>query len=152
MADVSKMARRIANECPGLRLRQASRVVAKIYDDALRPSGLQISQLPVLTALAIFGEKGATMQALAQVVVMDRTTLTRSVKPLEKAGLLLVARAPDDARARVLVLTRAGERALEEAFPLWEKALKRVRSELGPSAVSELQEQLAGVIAMRPGA
>ena len=73
--------------------------VGEVYDDALRPIGLQQSQLPVLVALAIFGEPGAPMNALAQALVMDRTTLTRNVRPLEKAGLLRVARSPADARA-----------------------------------------------------
>ena len=76
--------KKITTECPGLRLRQASRVVSKIYDDALRPSGLQVSQLPILVALALFGESGAGMNALAEAVVMDRTTLTRNVQPVKK--------------------------------------------------------------------
>ncbi|HWL87973.1 MAG TPA: MarR family winged helix-turn-helix transcriptional regulator [Polyangiaceae bacterium] len=143
------MARRIATECPGLRLRQASRVVAKIYDDELRPTGLQLSQLPVLVALALFGESGAPMNALARAVVMDRTTLTRNVRPLEKAGFLRVARSPDDARARVVLLTRAGERKLEEAFPLWESGMKRVRAAMGTTALAALHERLGDAIAMR---
>jgi DNA-binding MarR family transcriptional regulator len=142
----------MASDCPGFRLRQASRVIAKIYDDALRPVGLQLTQLPVLTALAVFGEAGATMNALAQAVVMDRTTLTRNVRPLEKAGLLRVARSAEDARARVVLLTRAGERTLEAAFPLWESAVKRVRATLGAEGLAELQARLDEVIAMRTSA
>ncbi len=146
--DLTRIAKRIQGECPGLRLRQASRVVSKIYDDALRPSGLQVSQLPLLAALALF-TSGASMNALADAVVMDRTTLTRNLRPLEKAGFLRVARSPDDARARVILLTRAGERALETAFPLWESALKRVRTALGPAGVTELHAGLDRVLAMR---
>ncbi len=149
MSELSKMARRIATECPGLRLRQASRVVAKVYDDALRPTGLQLSQLPLLVALALFGEAGATMNDLARALVMDRTTLTRNIRPLEKLGFLRVARSPNDARAKVVLLTRAGERKLEEAFPLWEGALEQVRAMLGPPALSELQERLDRVVAAR---
>jgi DNA-binding MarR family transcriptional regulator len=136
-------------ECPGLRLRQAARVIAKVYDDALRPLGLQLSQLPVLVALAIFGEPGATMNALARAIVMDRTTLTRNVRPLEKAGLLRVARSPDDARARVVFLTRKGERTLEAVFPLWESVLKGVRSAIGADALVDLRERLDEIIAIR---
>ncbi len=149
MLDLSRLARKMASACPGFRLRQASRVIAKIYDDALRPVGLQLTQLPVLTALAIFGESGTTMSALAQAVVMDRTTLTRNVRPLEKAGLLRVARSPDDARARVVLLTRSGERVLEAAFPLWESAVKRVRTAMGATGLADLQRRLDEVIAMR---
>jgi DNA-binding MarR family transcriptional regulator len=120
-----------------------------MYDDELRPSGLQVSQLPVLVALAIFGERGASMNALAEALVMDRTTLTRSIRPLEKDGLLRVARSPRDARARVVLLTRSGEEALEAAFPLWERAMKRVRATLGAARVAGLHTELDRVIAMR---
>ena len=138
----------MSQECPGFRLRQASRVVAKIYDEELRSTGLQSSQLPVLTALAIFGEPGASMNALAQALVMDRTTLTRSVRPLEKAGLVRVARSAEDARARVVLLTRAGEQKLETVFPLWERAMKRVRHAVGASATDDLRRRLDDVIAI----
>jgi DNA-binding MarR family transcriptional regulator len=151
MAELSRLAQKMARECPGIRLRQASRVVAKIYDDALRPVGLQLSQLPVLTALAIFGEPGATMNALARVLVMDRTTLTRSVRPLEKAGLVRVARSADDARVRVVLLTRSGERTLEAAFPLWEGAMKRIRAALGAAPADDLHRRLEDVIAIQTG-
>ena len=110
--------------------------------------GLQSSQLPVLTALAIFGESGASMNALAQALVMDRTTLTRSVRPLEKAGLVRVARSAEDARARVVLLTRAGEQKLQTVLPLWERAMKRVRVALGASATDDLRRQLEDVIAI----
>jgi DNA-binding MarR family transcriptional regulator len=148
MPDLSRLAKKMAQECPGFRLRQASRVVSRIYDDALRPVGLQQSQLPVLTALAIYGEPGATMNALAQTLVMDRTTLTRSVRPLEKAGLVRVARSADDARAKVVLLTRAGEQTLEAAFPLWEAAMKRVRAAVGAASIADLHRRLDEVIAL----
>jgi DNA-binding MarR family transcriptional regulator len=152
MADLSRLAKNMATQCPGFRLRQASRVVTKIYDDALRPLGLQMSQLPVLTALAIFGESGANMNALAEAVVMDRTTLTRNIGPLEKSGFLRVARSPHDARTRLVLLTRSGERTLEAAYPLWESALKRVRAALGAAAFEDLKGRLEQVIAMRTSA
>jgi DNA-binding MarR family transcriptional regulator len=148
MKDVSKLARRMATECPGFRVRQASRVLSTLYDDELRQLGLQHSQLPVLAAAAIFGEEGAPMRALAEALVMDPTTLSRSVRPLEKAGLIRVARSPDDRRARVLVLTAAGQRAIESAFPAWERVLNRVSKTLGAEAMSELRARLDQVIAM----
>jgi len=82
-----------------------SRVLTRLYDDALRPSGLRVSQLTVLVAIAKFGEPGAKIGRLADVLAMERTTLTRNIGPLEAAGLLRVARDPEDARARILVLT-----------------------------------------------
>jgi DNA-binding MarR family transcriptional regulator len=146
MADYSQLARKIAKECTGMRVRQVSRLLTRIYDERLRPLGIQESQLSVLVAVSMFGENGATMGALAGKLVMDRTTLTRNVVPLEKAGLLRVARSAADARARVILLTRAGERLIESAYPLWEKAQRRIRRTLGEERFEALLSQLSEVV------
>jgi DNA-binding MarR family transcriptional regulator len=146
MNDYTRLARRIAKECAGMRVRQASRLLTRIYDDCLRPLGIQESQLSVLVAVAILGEDGPTMGALAGKLVMDRTTLTRNVVPLERAGYLRVARSADDARARVVLLTRAGERLIESAHPLWEEAQNRIRRTLGEERFEALRSQLADVV------
>jgi len=130
-----------------MRVRQVSRLLTRIYDECLRPIGIQESQLTVLVAVSMSGENGATMGALAGKLVMDRTTLTRNVVPLEKAGLLRVARSADDARARVIVLTRAGERLIESAYPLWEEAQRRIRRALGEKRIETLRSQLSEVVA-----
>jgi DNA-binding MarR family transcriptional regulator len=148
MADFSQLARKIAKECPGMRIRQASRLLTRVYDESLRPLSIQESQLSVICAVAIFGENGATMGALADALVMDRTTLTRNVVPLEKAGLLRVARSAEDARTRLIVLTKAGERMIESAYPLWEEAQKRIRKTLGPDRFEALRGQLAEVVGL----
>ncbi|HEX8954198.1 MAG TPA: MarR family winged helix-turn-helix transcriptional regulator, partial [Polyangia bacterium] len=75
-----------------------------------------------------------------------RTTLTRNVVPLEKAGLLRVARSANDARARVVLLTRAGERMIESAYPLWEEAQRRIRRTLGVDRFTALRSQLSEVV------
>jgi DNA-binding MarR family transcriptional regulator len=146
MPTVTEIARKIKNECAGMRIRQASRVLTRIYDESLRSLDIQESQLSVLVAIAIFGENGATMGALAKALVMDRTTLTRNIQPLEKAGWLRVARAPDDARARIIFLTRSGERMLESAAPLWEHAQERVRRALGTKGFDALRMRLSEVV------
>jgi DNA-binding MarR family transcriptional regulator len=129
-----------------MRIRQTSRLLTRVYDDALRPLGIQESQFSVLVAIACFGEEGATIGPLSSVLAMDRTTITRSLSPLEKAGFVRVARSPDDARARVILLTRAGERAIESAYPLWEGAQKRVKSALGQERFEALRTQLGDVV------
>ncbi len=151
MPDFARTARKIARECPTIRARQASRVLTRVYDDVLRPLGLQMSQFSVLVQIAAFGEAGATITALAAELVMDRTTLTRNLRPLERAGLLRVARAPGDARARVVLLTHRGEKIIETAYPYWEAALQRVRSVLGPRPLQALRSQLSGLIEAAPG-
>jgi DNA-binding MarR family transcriptional regulator len=144
--DHADFAKKISSECPGLRIRQASRVISRIYDEHLRPLGIQESQLSVLIAVAMFGEKGANIGALARVLVMDRTTLTRNLKPLERAGHLRVARSPDDARARLVLLTRAGERQIEAAYPLWQKAQKQILKALGADRVEQVRSRIDELI------
>jgi DNA-binding MarR family transcriptional regulator len=150
MADFSQLARKMAEECPALRVRQASRALAKLFDDELAPFGLHSSQLPVLAAVALFGDSGATMSKLAQALVMDRTTFTRSIRPLERAGLLRVARSPEDARTKVVVITRSGERMIESIFPTWERVLKQIEKTLGAEMLTELHARLDQVIALPP--
>jgi DNA-binding MarR family transcriptional regulator len=142
------MARRVAKECTGLRVRQVSRLLTRVYDECLRPLGIQESQFSVLVAAAMFGEDGATMGALAGKLVVDRTTLTRNIVPLEKAGYLRVARSANDARARVILLTRAGERLVESAYPFWEEAQKRISRTLGAKRFEDLRAQLSDVVAL----
>ena len=150
MPDFARTARKIARECPTIRARQASRVLTRVYDDVLRPLGLQMSQFSVLVQIAAFGEAGATITALAAELAMDRTTLTRNLRPLERAGLLRVARAPGDARARVVLLTHRGEKTIETAYPYWEAALQRVRSVLGPRPLQALRSQLSVLVEAAP--
>jgi DNA-binding MarR family transcriptional regulator len=149
MSDATRLARKIRTECVGMRVRQASRLLTRVYDEALRELGIQESQFSVLVAIACFGEDGATIGPLASVLAMDRTTITRSLTPLEKAGFVRVARSPDDARARVILLTRAGERTIESAYPLWEGAQKRVKSALGQERFDDLRTQLGEVVERR---
>lgn len=102
----------------------------------------------MLAAVATCGENGANIGALAIGLVMDRTTLSRNLAPLEKANLVRVARDPTDARGRLVFLTRQGERAIEAAFPLWERTQKHVREQLGAAEVDALREELGRVVAV----
>ena len=144
----SQAARKIAAECSGIRVRQASRLLTRVYDEALRPLDIQASQFSVLVAVALVGENGGNFGAVARALSMDRTTLTRNLAPLEKTGLLRVSRSPTDARARVASLTRAGEKLIESAFPRWEQAQKQIRAKLGAATFDALRTQLDAVVAL----
>ncbi len=152
VVDYSHAARVIASQCACVRVRRASRALTRLYDESLRAAGLHATQLTLLAAVATCGEQGAPMGALADGLVMDRTTLTRNLVPLEKAGLLRVARDPSDARARLIFLTRQGERAIEAAFPIWEQTQRHVREKLGAKEVDALREELGRLIAMATAA
>ena len=115
-------------ECACHRVRMAARVVTRAYDDALRPMGLRATQLTVLVAI---GKDGSiSIAALAKLIEMERTTLTRNLRPLEKEGLIAVG--PEGwRRSRTLEITKRGQLRLSEALPYWEKAQQTLRRKLG---------------------
>lgn len=146
MAEIPQLARTMALECPALRVRQASRVLARLFDKGLAPLGLLSSQLPILAAAALFGDSGAPMRRLAEALLMDPTTLARSIRPLERAGFLRVGRSPEDARTKIVVITRSGECKIEAVFPVWERILRQVKETLGAEMLVELHARLDCVI------
>ena len=105
--------------CPAFNIRAASRVITQLFDEILKPSGLQITQFAVLVGITLFGSP--TINQLATGLVMDRTTLTRNLKPIEKLGLIKIKQG-DDKRTYVVELTAKGKLALNKTLPYWEKA------------------------------
>jgi DNA-binding MarR family transcriptional regulator len=100
--------------------------------------------------VAISGERGLKVTEVAQALVMDRTSVTRAIRPLENAGLLRVARSPDDARSKIILLTRAGERALRAAYPRWKRTTRRIREVLGAHRIDALRAELSALVAAWP--
>ncbi len=131
----------IADSCTNFSLRKLTRMVRAIYDDALRPSGLKGTQFNQLVALALL--RTATVQKLAKILVVDRTSLTRSLVPLERANLVQSLRSVDG-RERKLALTSLGYQRLRKATRLWELAQRRVAKALGPTRTRALTESLKG--------
>jgi DNA-binding MarR family transcriptional regulator len=117
----------------------ATRAVAQLYDDVLRPSGLRVTQFSILAAIARLG--GAGVSQLADALAIDQTTLTRSLTLLERDAL--IERAPHaDARVKSMRLTAGGKRALATARPLWARAQDIVLRELGTTAWADAQRRL----------
>ena len=117
----------------------AARVVTRAYDSALRPVGLRATQLSILVAIAIDG--AISIAALANFLGMDRTTLTRNLKPLEKEGLISVG--PEGwRRSRTLGITKKGKSRLRQALPLWQRAQDALRLELGDQAWVDVRHSL----------
>jgi DNA-binding MarR family transcriptional regulator len=105
--------------CHCLAARRQAREITRIYEQRLRPHGLRATQFSVLAALAI---KGPTpVKELADVLGLERTTLTRVAAPLERDGFIRTDQA-EDARVRPLRLSAAGRRKLEGAYPAWKEA------------------------------
>jgi DNA-binding MarR family transcriptional regulator len=131
----------IGSECFCLNIRRTARAVARRYDDALRPVDLTNGQFSTLVAIAAL--QSAPMQALAEQLGMDRTTLTAMLKPLRRRGLVSVRHDAGDRRSRRLALTEKGSGVLHEAIPLWRKLQHAVARDAGVSNASALRAQLA---------
>ena len=128
----------IAN-CVCNKVRAAARSVTSAYDGALRPVGLRATQLAVLAAVGIDGSVSIT--ALAQLLGMDRTTLSRNLGPLEKDGLVRIG-IEGWRRSRTLEITKKGKTQLSKALPLWEKAQKTLHAKLGNQDWARVRDSL----------
>jgi DNA-binding MarR family transcriptional regulator len=131
--------------CTCMRMRRATRRVTQLYDHALEPSGLTVSQFGLLAYL--LGASGAPSNAssigtIAEWLGMDPTTLNRNLKPLAAKGLVRDAPDSADGRVRVVRITEKGRRALLKAVPFWQNAQARVDKTLGPQVTADLNELL----------
>jgi DNA-binding MarR family transcriptional regulator len=126
-------------DCACFNTRKTARVLGQVYDRALEPSGLKNTQF---TALAVAADyDGISITELSQAMEIERTTLTRNLKLLERDGLLKVGPGPDG-RSKTVVLTPEGRRRLDAALPLWRAAQKRVLREFGAKRWESLQKEL----------
>ena len=118
-------------------------MVTQLYDEALKPAGIRATQFTVLVAIGSGGP--ISVNQLADRIVMDRTTLTRNLKPLEREGLIAV-RPGDDLRVREVSLTAKGRKTLDRAYPLWERVQARLREQLGDPRVDKLLVDLQATV------
>jgi DNA-binding MarR family transcriptional regulator len=126
--------------CSASRLLRAARVVTRHYDDALRPAGITITQFGLLNMIQRYEPE--SISDVAQMLDIDRTTLSRNLKPLEKAGLVFRGNEGESRRRRVL-LTTLGVTKLKEAYPLWQKAQGRIEDVLGDARLQDLYGTLS---------
>ena len=130
----------VVPNCTCFNLRKASRVVTQYFDEALKPSGLLITQFTLLAAVATANT--GTINELAEVMVMDRTTLTRNLKPLAREGWITIDPGQDQ-RTRVVSLTATGKAVLAAAQPLWQQAQQHIVAALGQESWGTLLSILA---------
>jgi DNA-binding MarR family transcriptional regulator len=138
-----------APACVCGRLRRASRALTQLYDDAMAPADLRVTQFSLLRTLAQHGPMRVT--ALAATALLDRTALMRALAPLV-ARRLVTVRAGADARTRELALTRSGAAALRTATPYWERAQATVAGRLGAPDVAALVRLLRDIESLHPDA
>lgn len=130
--DFKEISRKTGKTCVCFNLRKASRLLSQIYDQALKPAGLKVTQFSLLMAVAGRGE--ATIGELALPLGMDRTTLSRNARILEKRGLVIIEEG-EDRRQQKIMLTDNGVSALRKALPLWERVQDGLSGELGEERI-----------------
>ncbi len=128
----------LRSPCTCFHLRRATRRVTQIYDRELAAVELSLNQYSILRRA---GDSPRTLGSLAEELGMDRTTLTRSLKPLLAAGLLAETRG-EDARQRLLQLGDAGRARLQAARPHWQRAQRIIDEAFGSDAVARLHADL----------
>ena len=126
--------------CVSNSLHQTARAITRIYREEMRGSGIQRSQFAILGYLSKLGVVQLT--ELADHLYMERTTLTRNLKPLEKRGLVAINKSPTDARAKEISLTTEGKAKFRSTTRLWRKAQKRVLATIGEEHWAALESSL----------
>ncbi|MBL8690843.1 MAG: winged helix-turn-helix transcriptional regulator [Rhodospirillaceae bacterium] len=131
--------------CTASRVRKAARLVSQIFDRHLERYDLTITQFGLLAYINTFD--GIGIGDLAGKLVMDPTTVTRNLRPLQRRGLVALAADPNDRRARRLHLTADGRAALKDAKPGWSKAQREVEAALGDADTAALHATLDRALA-----
>ncbi|AOJ77726.1 MarR family winged helix-turn-helix transcriptional regulator [Burkholderia ubonensis] len=137
----------IVQACNCLALRQAARFVTQLYERHLAPVGVTAAQFAIMANLSHRPEQ--RMSELADTLVMDRTTLLRALKPLQRDGLVAAGASEHDARAHALSLTAAGRRTYARAKIAWQAAQDEFEAQFGRARAKALRSELFGVIGQR---
>jgi DNA-binding MarR family transcriptional regulator len=131
--------------CNCLALRQAARHISQLYDGYLSSEGLRTTQYSILAKLNQLGP--LSINELAKSMVMDRTTLGRAIRPLQRDRLLTIA-GGEDGRTRSLRLTTTGEARLKAATAKWREAQKKFEKTFGAQDAAELRSVLQRVVSI----
>ena len=133
---------KIAGECVAVRLRMLNRLITNIYDNALRPLDLKVSQMNILVAAAKMGT--ARPLEVCEYLHLDVSTLSRNVERMKDRGWLAVV-PQADGRAQPFQLTTSGRKLLEKAVPAWSDAQQQVTRILGDGFVRQLNRAVKRV-------
>ena len=136
-------------DCNCLAVRQAARYITQFYDRYLAAAGLRTTQYGVLSRLKRQGPM--SINTLAAELVVDRTTLGRNVRPLERDGLIAIESDPADGRSKILRLTKAGDARYQRAQKRWIEAQSHFERAYGGKQASQLRENLRAVVASELG-
>ena len=135
-----------SSACTCFKLRSLARRVTQLYDQALAPSGLKVTQYSVIGhARRRNGAPAPTVSELAQALLTDRTTLTRNLKPLVDAGFLKISSGVD-ARSKAVCVTPTGEAVYQSAQPLWKLAQAQLRELAGAEQLNALHAMIETIL------
>lgn len=134
--------RLINPKCNCFNLRRATRAITQFYDHCLEPAGIRATQFTLLVSLA--SVSAHTLTEMANTLVMDRTTLTRNLKPLEKLGFIQTTE-PRDKRSKAYTLTDKGRETLNKGIPLWQAAQHKISNNVGSDRIEHLLKELDGL-------
>ena len=130
----------VRDHCLCLHVQRAARLLARRFDEALRPFGITNGQFSLLMSLN--RPEPPPMGPVASLLSMDRTTLTAALKPLQRQGLLKIAQDPSDRRSRILILTAKGRDLLARALPVWQRTHNEIEHEIPGVNWNELRRTL----------
>jgi len=139
----------VRDRCICLHLQRAARAVGRYFDEVLRPLGLTNGQYSLLVSLN--RPEPPRVAEVAHVLAMDRTTLTASIKPLERRGLMSSFQDEKDRRVRRLKLTDEGRDLLEKAVPIWRETHDRIDKVVGAD-IDRLRDNLLAMTFALPDA
>ncbi len=131
--------------CNCLAVRQAARHITQLYDQFLAPTRLRTTQLSILVRLRRNGPM--TINALADELLLDRTTLGRNIQPLQREGLIAIARGRADRRSKDVSLTAAGVARMRAAIKRWGAAQAQFEAAFGSRRTAELRGLMQAVVA-----
>ncbi|MBV1911745.1 MAG: MarR family winged helix-turn-helix transcriptional regulator [Kangiellaceae bacterium] len=127
----------IIDTCLNLELRKSTRIVTHFYESRLAAVGLKSGQFSILRAVNFL--KQTTNKELQRILVLEQTTLSRSLKPLIRDELLTIQANPDDQRVKLISLSKEGVKTYDKALPLWLKAQSEIKALIGQEEAEKIQ-------------
>ena len=140
----SRLVEEMGRSCLNLRVRIVSRVITGVYDDELRPLGIQASQLNLLVTVAGMGPARRT--EIGRYMHLDASTLTRNLRVMEKNGWIEAIADPSDRRGSPIRITSAGQTLVAKAAPAWRRAQSKAAKLLGNDGKLALLEIATGIV------
>ena len=147
MREIKEVHPKPPSPCYCLNMRRASRAVTQLYDEILKTSGLTVAQLALLSNLEVVEQ--TTINELAKILRVDRTTLNRNMRPLVDAGFIEI-NPGTDSRTRQIKLTQAGKAVVATGMALWREAQGTMKEYLGQEELAALKRLLSKLEALVP--